>query len=191
MHMRGTIAAIAAVLGGCAATSSSQASADAQQPLTHAEQIAAALSEAAQADASGDKAALSHAIGILDRTGAHALEGDSDDPMPQWRQQLGNAQPPLRGSALGPGYRSGRISAGGRDSFAQLFLSGTGATIALSAPTGDRVSLRVLDPQAHAICDDSNKKDRMCRWVPLFTQRYTIQVVNNGASDARYFLVVE
>ena len=179
------------ILAGCAASAEPMVSAAAPAVVTPAERVAAALAEAAAADASGDAATLAHAVGVLERRGAHALEVSADDPVPVWRAKAGNTTPPMRGSALGPGYRSGRISVGARDSFAQLFLSGTGATIALSAPTGDRVSLRVLDPQAKPICDEANKKDRMCRWVPLFTQRYTIEVVNNGASDARYFLVVE
>ncbi len=184
------IAAFALVVGGCANSAPPIAASSQIPAATRAQQVAAALDEAAQADASGNKAALSHAVAVLDRTGAHALDGGID-PLPAWRARAGNAPPPMRGSPLGPGYRSGRISVGGRDSFAQLFLSGTGASIALSSPSGDRVSLRVLDPQAHPICDDGNKKDRMCRWVPLFTQRYTIEVLNTGASDARYFLVVE
>jgi hypothetical protein len=184
--------ALALALAGCSGSSPPMAAAPAQPaPSTRAEQVAAILMEAASAEQSGNAAALGRAVQALDRTGAHALEGFGEDPLPGWRSRAGISEAPMRGSPLGPGYRSGRISAGGRDSFAQLFLSGTGATIALSAPLGDRVSLRVIDPQARTVCDESNKKDRMCRWVPLFTQRYTIEVVNMGASDARYFLVVE
>ena len=84
-----------------------------------------------------------------------------------------------------------RIAAGGRDSFAQLFLSGTASTIAISAPSGDRVALSVMDKDDKPVCKREGARGGACRWVPLFTQRYTIEVQNLGASDARYFLVIE
>ena len=37
----------------------------------------------------------------------------------------------------------------------------------------------------------TGEKGGACRWVPLFTQRYTIEVANLGQEDARYFLVVD
>lgn len=100
--------------------------------------------------------------------------------------ESGIGTPVLMLSALG---RS--LNPGERETFNQLFLSGTGASIALSAPTGDRLALKVLDPQAKPICTDETGKGALCHWVPLFTQRYTIEVTNLGKDDARYFLVVQ
>ena len=154
--------------------------------------LAKAMAAAADAEKSGDKLALARAVRIIDASGSHALDASEHDPLPSWRSgAAGSGTPPYRGRPLGPGYRSGKLDPGGHESFSQLFLSGTGATIALSAPTGDRLGLRVLDPQAKPICEDGTGRGGMCRWVPLFTQRYTIEVMNIGKGDARYFLVVQ
>lgn len=200
---------LAALLGGCAGPQVAAQTESTIQPrpaaLTPAEQVAGALAAAAEAAGSGNRPALARAVGVLERSGARPLppaDGDgvtaatSADPAPDpvlaWRDSVRDlAGPPFRGSPLGPGYRSGRLGGGGRDSFNQLFLSGTGATIALSAPTGDRVGLRVLDRQARPVCDGDTARGQPCRWVPLFTERYTIVVTNLGPGDARYFLVIQ
>ncbi|MEY4722347.1 MAG: hypothetical protein RIQ46_2072 [Pseudomonadota bacterium] len=163
----------------------------APSPATRAELIALALQDAAAADAAGDAEGLGRALRVVDAAGARPIEPAGEDPVPAWRTRAADAEPPLRGRPLGPGYRSGRIAAGGRDSFAQLFLSGTASTIAISAPSGDRVALSVLDKDAKPVCKREGTRGGACRWVPLFTQRYTIEVQNLGASDARYFLVIE
>lgn len=178
------------VLAGCA--SSARAEMDpAAAPVTRAEQLAQALAAAASAEASGDRQALGQAVVLIDRLGAHPIEGAGDDPMGAWRSNAAFTDPPLRGRTLGPGYRSGRIAAGSKESFAQLFLSGTGAHIAVSAPNGGRVAMRVIDPQAKTICKGEANRGGTCRWVPLFTQRYTIEVANLSNEDVRYFLVVD
>lgn len=160
-------------------------------PATRAELIALALEDAAAADAAGDARGLARALRVVDAAGARPIEQSGEDPVPAWRSRAADAEPPLRGRPLGPGYRSGRIAAGGRDSFAQLFLSGTASTIAISAPSGDRVALSVVDKDDKPVCKREGARGGACRWVPLFTQRYTIEVQNLGASDARYFLVIE
>lgn len=163
--------------------------------LTRGEVLASALARAAEADAMGqptsaDGSAQARAVSLVDRLGARALDG-GEDPVPAWRAGAVRSDPVMRGRPLGPGYRSGRIPAGGAESFAQLFLSGTGASITLSAPNGGRVAMRVIDPQAKTVCKGEANRAGTCRWVPLFTQRYTIEVANLGQEDARYFLVVD
>ncbi len=189
------IAVIAAgalmVLAGCASSARAEMDPPATVPATRAEQLAQALAAAASADASGDRQALGQAVALIDRLGAHPLDGVSDDPLGAWRSNAAFTDPPLRGRPLGPGYRSGRIAAGSKESFAQLFLSGTGAQIAVSAPNGGRVAMRVIDPQAKTICKGEANRGGTCRWVPLFTQRYTIEVANLSNEDVRYFLVVD
>lgn len=187
MRVMVPIAAGLLALTGCA----SVAQGEAAPPPGRGEQLAQALVAASMADSAGDGAALSRALTTIDRLGAQPLDGASADPVTGWRSRATGAQPPLRGRTLGPGYRSGRIPAGGSESFAQLFLSGTGASIAISTPNGGRVAMRVIDPQAKTVCKGEANRGGPCRWVPLFTQRYTIEVANLGAEDARYFLVVD
>ncbi|MFM5908421.1 MAG: hypothetical protein ACKOPO_12700 [Novosphingobium sp.] len=167
-------------------------SAEVASDLLPVQRLANAMADAADAESRGDTRALAHAVQAIDASGSRPLEASPTDPLPAWRDAArGEAAVPYRGRPLGPGYRSGKLGVGGRESFSQLFLSGTGATIALSAPTGDKLALRVLDPQSKPICTDESGRGGLCKWVPLFTQRYTIEVLNRGAGDARYFLVVQ
>lgn len=183
---------LAAMLTASACASVPAGSAEAAGEQSVAVRLANALADAADAEGRGDTKTLAKAVQMIDGSGSHPLEASPSDPLPAWRDAArGEATPPYRGRPLGPGYRSGKLGVGGRESFSQLFLSGTRATIALSAPTGDKLALRVLDPQAKPICTDESGRGGLCKWVPLFTQRYTIEVMNRGAGDARYFLVVQ
>jgi len=189
MTFRITSALGALTLAAAAATGLPAVAKDAVNP---AQQLAHAFADAADADARGDGKALAKAVRVIDASGSRPITESSSDPLPAWRERVAGAgSPPYRGRPLGPGYRSGLLNPGERETFNQLFLSGTGASIALSAPTGDRLALKVLDPQAKPICTDETGKGALCRWVPLFTQRYTIEVTNLGKDDARYFLVVQ
>ena len=67
------------------------------------------------------------------------------------------------------------------------------AAVAISAysPSRPICADRRSVPQAKPICEDGTGRGGLCKWVPLFTQRYTIEVANIGKGDARYFLVVQ
>jgi hypothetical protein len=95
----------------------------------------------------------------------------------------------MRGRSLGPGYRSGQLRAGRSEQLEQVFLSGTRASVALSAPSGARLRLEVQDRSDDAVCGKEGNPNH-CQWVPLFTGRYRIRIVNPGATAVRYFLVV-
>lgn len=155
------------------------------------ERVAAALATAQEAEQAADPATLAAALRIIERAGAHPMDGwTGADPVPGWRTLAPPAGPPLRGSPLGPGYRSGRIGAGQSDSFQQVFLSGRKASIALSSVGTESLSLRVVDASRKPVCVADTQR-RACRWVPIFTQRYLIEVRNGGQSQANYFLVVD
>lgn len=177
--------AMAAVFG-VPATAQDDASAPAL-----GERVALALSSAQTAQTKSDSAALAQALAVIERSGARPL-GDwkGEDPVPAWRALVPETQSPLRGSPLGPGYRSGKASPGGSDSFEQVFLSGKKASIALSTPSDTPLTLQVLDADRRPVCTTADAR-RACRWVPLFTQRYVIEVRNGGNRVAEYFLVVE
>ncbi|MPS67579.1 MAG: hypothetical protein E2586_03685 [Novosphingobium sp.] len=156
------------------------------------ERVATALAAAQDAQGRADQNALSDALRIIDRSGARPLEDwNGPDPVPAWRALLPDrAAVPLRGSPLGPGYRSGQVRPGKSESFQQVFLSGRKASIALSSPGGAPLSLRVVDADRKQVCVSETAR-QACRWVPIFTQRYVIEVRNSGESQASYFLVVE
>ncbi len=156
------------------------------------ERVAMALTAAQEAEQASDSAALASALRVIARSGARPMEGwTGADPVPAWRALVPAAVlPPLRGSPLGPGYRSGQIGAGQSDSFQQVFLSGRKASIALSAAGTQPLSLRVVDAARKPVCV-ADVRQRACHWVPIFTQRYLIEVRNAGQSEANYFLVVD
>jgi hypothetical protein len=154
------------------------------------EEVAAALARAQEAQAHPRHEGLAEALAVIAASGARPLPGWSGiDPVPGWRAQVPDGHAPLRGSPLGPGYRSGQVPGGRSDSFEQLFLSGRKASVALSAPGNAPLSLRVLDAGHNPVCTADDR--RACRWVPLFTQRYLIEVRNGGSRVADYFLVVD
>lgn len=157
-----------------------------------AKALTSARQAAEQAGNSGDRAALADALRVIDRSGAHPMEGwTGTDPVPAWRALApAPAGAALRGSPLGPGYRSGQIGAGQSDRFQQVFLSGRKASIALSTVGGEPLSLRVIDAAHKPVCI-ADAQRRACRWVPIFTQRYMIEVRNGGRNQADYFLVVD
>ena len=70
-----------------------------------------------------------------------------------------------------------------------MFLSGKRASVALSAPSGARLKLEVEDRSEEAVCGKEGNPNH-CQWVPLFTDRYRIRIINPGATSVRYFLVV-
>lgn len=181
--------ALLASLGGCAqgAPPASSAAAPFDLPST----VADAFARAHLAEARGDRAALAAALGVIDRSGAKpAADWSGEDPVQRWRALAPDTAPPLRGSPLGPGYRCGALPAGRSDSFEQVFLSGQRAKIALSSPGNAPLTLRVVDANQRAVCATGNAQ-RACNWIPVFTQRYRIEVTNRGANRADYFLVVQ
>lgn len=189
--MRPIVAAIVAL----AATIGGMAQAQEGSPAV-GEQVALALAAAQSAQGERHRDGLAAALAVIDRSGARPLPGwNGPDPVPQWRalvpaKAAADATPPMRGSPLGPGYRSGQVLGGRSDSFEQVFLSGRKASIALSTPGNASLSLRVLDSGRNPVCTIGDAR-RACRWVPLFTQRYLIEVRNSGSNVADYFLVVD
>lgn len=155
------------------------------------ERVALALASAQDAQLHADSDGLSRALAVIERAGARPLDGwEGADPVPAWRALVPSTHAPLRGSPLGPGYRAGKAQPGGADSFEQVFLSGRKASIALSTAGDTPVTLQVLDAERKPVCTSTDTR-RACRWIPLFTQRYVIEVRNTGSRVTEYFLVVE
>jgi hypothetical protein len=187
---------VLSALCGAALLAAGPALSAVDQDSSRDERVAMALTTAEQAaqkaGSSTDRTALADALRVIERSGARPMEGwTGTDPVPAWRALVpGATGVALRGSALGPGYRSGQIGAGQSDKFQQVFLSGRKASIALSTVGGEPLSLRVIDAAQKPVCV-ADAQRRACRWVPIFTQRYMIEVRNGGQSQANYFLVVD
>lgn len=188
------LSACAAGFGGAAVLSPVRAQEEAAElalPPALGERVAVALSMAQEAQGRSDRDGLARALGVIARSGARPLDDwKGQDPVPAWRALVPEEASPLRGSPLGPGYRTGKALPGRSDSFEQVFLSGKKASIALSTPGDTPLVLQVLDADRRPVCTTADAR-RACRWIPLFTQRYVIEVRNGGNRIADYFLVVE
>lgn len=133
---------------------------------------------------------LAAKLRLLDRMGAHAEHDtdSTDDPIQAWRDAAGLREPDYRGRVLGPAYRRGWIGPGKTASIAQQFLGGRKTTVAIAAASNQVLDLRIDDPTAGAVC---RAEGRSCSWMPLYTQRYMINVRNPGREAVRFFLVVD
>lgn len=152
-----------------------------------AERVAEVVSEAAAAAEAGDRARLRGALDRLDRLGARA-EGDMVQTVAQWRAAAGGAPPALRGRVLGPAVRRGVIAPASEFLIQQLFLGGRPAAVAVSASPAAPLTVSVTDADRVEACAAPRAG---CRWVPFFTQRYTIRVRNAGPRVATMYLVVD
>ncbi|APG61557.1 hypothetical protein LPB140_00380 [Sphingorhabdus lutea] len=133
-------------------------------------------------------------LGVSSKNSGFDDMGNADDPLAQWRQMAAmqlSKLPPVRGRALGIGYRSGWIGPGENVKIEQIFLAGERANIALSASVKGALQFTVLDRDQKQVCKISNKGQNSCSWLPIYTQRYGINIGNKASRKSRYYLVVE
>lgn len=152
--------------------------------------LAAALAAADVAAATGDRPALVRALADIEALGGRPDDAAGEAQLAAWQAKSGAPSIPLRGRTLGRGYRSGTITAGSNMVIAQTFLSGQKASIAVSVADGKALGLSVLDGKDKPVCREQAQR-ASCSWVPLFTQRHTIQVRNPGPREVRYYLVID
>jgi hypothetical protein len=174
-------------VAGCV-TPGEPVAAGADAPGSDAERLALALAEADDAFESGHRSQLTAALRRIDALDAAPLDENATQ-LARWRQAA-DVSPPTRGRPLGPGFRSGEISPGRSEQLEQVFLSGERASIALSSPGKARLTLEVHDRREEPVCGGQRSPNH-CQWVPIFTDRYRIRIVNSGQTAARYFLVIE
>jgi hypothetical protein len=155
-----------------------------------AEQVAEALLRADRAEQRGDAAALAKAALLLDRLGPEAQTDADAEALTRWRASLPADLPPLRGRALGPGYRSAMLMPGAATQLHQTFLGGRRAQIVVRVVQGSPPRLLVRDQSEREVCRaDSNPVN--CRWMPLYTQRHSIEIVNAGPEMSRIYIVFD
>ncbi|MDM7955267.1 hypothetical protein [Blastomonas sp.] len=153
--------------------------------------VANALVQADRAARSGDNAALTSPLATISALGAHPLDTAAQSTLALWQAKAPpDTAPPLRGRTLGPGYRHGTLKAGGDLQIEQTFLSGQKASIVLSSPDAAQLRLQVIDGASQAVCQHTAARPS-CEWVPMFTQRHLIHVINPSRRKARFYLVVD
>jgi len=194
MSLRGIAALmLAAALAACAGTGMGDAARlarpDADDPLG----AAAALLVAAEETDAAHRAPL---IARLDALAVAVLPDTGDDPLGQWRRENGAGSgaaggPVYRGRTLGPGYRRARLAAGQRLVIDQIFNAGERAEMAAQTRAGQAVELAVANGQARKVCEARASPDARCRWVPIFTERFQITLINRGTGPASIYLVFD
>lgn len=191
-HSRWIGIGLVAALAGCAAHGTEPHAAAAPSGASRASGVAADLAAADAAHGNGDKRVLASTLLRLGQRGARPLDDAvADDPVPAWRAAVADKLPPLRGRALGPGYVRGTLAPGNETSLNQLFLSGQAATIAADSQPQSELRLRIYDGDGKLVCDRTPAHARDCRFTPVFTQRYRIELSNGGARRVNYYLVLD
>jgi len=92
---------------------------------------------------------------------------------------------------LGPAYVRGELAPGAVWRSAQTFKSGEASTLAVSHKGSGPVRMNVRDSKAREICKPRLMQEPPCRFTPMFTQRYDIELRNEGTERAVYFLVFD
>lgn len=162
-----------------------------QQDVARAEQLAEALLLADRAERAGDARALGKAALLIDQLAPQAQTESDAETLRRWRTALpADAPPPLRGRALGPAYRSAVLMPGAVTRLNQTFLGGRSARIMVKVVEGSALKVMVRDPSDLEVCR-AERTPFNCRWVPLYTERHNIEIVNTGGATARFYIVFD
>jgi hypothetical protein len=182
-----------ALLAGCAAPGAVEPAAPVQAvaPADRAERVAEALVLAERAERAQDSAALAQAAARLERLGAKPETTADEAAMGRWLASLPADAQPMRGRALGPAYRSAALASGATTQLNQTFLGGRSAQIVLRVSRGPTPKLVVRDQSARQVCKPVADDPVKCRWVPLYTQRHSIEIVNTGPQMSEFYIVFD
>ena len=155
-----------------------------------------ALADAAALLAAGEMAGSVERRGPLlarlDALQVAAAEGEAEDPLAAWRAEAaaaGAEGPVYRGRALGPAYRRARIAPGARMQIEQIFYAGERAEIAAQSQGGQPVALEIRNPRTGKVCIAELAPKASCAWLPLFTERFSIELVNRSREQASVYIV--
>lgn len=159
--------------------------------MPRASRLALDLADAEAAYDRQEKVRLSKLVNGLYASGLAPKGGDQTDVLGMWAKASGGETQPYRGRLLGPAYVRGELAPGERWTSAQTFKSGEPSTLAVSHKGSGPVSISVSDQRARSVCRTADSRPPSCRFTPLYTQRYSIELVNEGTSRAVYFLVFD
>ncbi len=181
---------LAFALAGCAHTL------PAEQPDVAEALTGDPLADSAMLLAAAEKAADARErdplLARLDALGVKAVEDAADDPLAGWRAEaaaMGAERPVYRGRALGPAYRRARIAPGETMAIEQIFYAGQRAEIAAQSNGGQPVALAIRNQRTEEVCKTELSPRASCRWLPLFTERFSIELVNRSREGASVYIV--
>ncbi|GAB4475722.1 MAG: hypothetical protein OHK0018_06470 [Erythrobacter tepidarius] len=185
--------AVLALVAGCAGPVAGEPAVPAQAlaPADRAERVADALVMAERAERAQDAAALAQAAARLERLGARPETAADEAALGRWLASLPADAQPMRGRALGPAYRSAALEPGATTQLNQTFLGGRSAQIVLRVSRGPIPKLVVRDQSARQVCKSGADGPVKCRWVPLYTQRHSIEIANTGPKVSEFYIVFD
>lgn len=163
----------------------------AQPSTSRASRLAETLAGAETAHGEGRSDQLIQLVSTLQASGLSPHEEQADDMIDKWSQAAGMHSTPFRGRLLGPAYVRGELAPGERWKSAQTFKSGEPSTLAVSHRGAGPVRIKVSDQRARTVCRPESMRSPECRFTPMYTQRYDIELVNEGTGRAVYFLVFD
>ena len=101
-----------------------------------------------------------------------------------------DSQAPSRGAVNGPKYTVDVVGPGCTDNFTVSFVKDYLAEVGVSGDGDTDLDLYVYDSNGNLIASDADYTDDcyVC-WVPRWTGRYTIKVVNRGPVPNKYVLL--
>lgn len=149
---------------------------------------AALLAMADQAQNAVERATF---VNRLNALGVVLADGAPDDPLAGWRQEYAaaNAHPPFRGRTLGPAYRRAQLGAGQSLRIEQIFYAGERANIAAQVSGNAEVAMAIVNPRAEPVCARNLAPSATCNWLPIFTERFVIELQNRSNAPASVYLV--
>ena len=156
-------------------------------PLADAAALLSASEQAADQKARAPYLARLDGLQVAVADGAPAEE----DTLSQWREQAAETEktPPFRGRALGPAYRRATIQPGETIRIEQIFYAGQRAEIAGQSLGGQPVHLDIRNQRTQAVCSAQLTPAGTCRWLPLFTERFQIDLTNRSKKPASVYIV--
>ena len=104
--------------------------------------------------------------------------------------QIEKASQATRGRVGGPGEKFSFVYGNSKDSYDISFREGELAEILVIGDSDTDLDLLVYDSNGHLIVYDADYTDRCyVSWVPLWTGRYTVKIVNRGPILNNYHLL--
>ncbi len=94
-----------------------------------------------------------------------------------------------KGRPRQPATLRDRVLAGQTDNYKIRFRGGEPAIVSVTGDGGTDLDLRIYDEGGNLICSQPDNSDRCyCRWQPLWTGTFRIQITNHGSVSNNYTL---
>ena len=155
-------------------------------------QVALDLAAAEEFYERGEMPALTPLVQRLRKQGVHPLDEGDGGRLEAWEAATGTPDgTPMRGRVLGPGYSRGTLSPGQNSVLLQTFLSGQKTAISVGERQPGKIHLRLYDAKDKLLREHAPARGKVCRFTPVFTQRYRIEIRNGGKRDAVYYLTID